>query len=126
MGIYLAVYINRDIRGLVRGTFKCASEFPNRENVSLIGTSRSAVTAGLIGGRVGNKGGVGVSINLDGTTLLFVNAHLAGLRPPLPRSTRLISSPAHEGKVHHRLANLAKIKVCFTGALPSSLALLLG
>ena len=27
---------------------------------------------------MGNKGGVGISINLDGTTLLFMNAHLAG------------------------------------------------
>ncbi|KAJ7574421.1 hypothetical protein C8J56DRAFT_1017375 [Mycena floridula] len=55
MGIYLAVFIHRDLRPFVRGM------------------SKSAVTAGLIGGRVGNKG-------------------------------------AHEGKVHHRLANLAKIK----------------
>ncbi|KAF5382092.1 hypothetical protein D9615_004213 [Tricholomella constricta] len=76
MGIYLAVYIHREMRPLVRGT------------------SRSAVTAGLIGGRVGNKGGVGITINLDGTTFLFLNAHLA----------------AHEGKVNHRLSNLAKIK----------------
>lgn len=44
----------------------------------ITGTSKDAVTTGLIGGRVGNKGGVGVSINLDGITLLFVNAHLAG------------------------------------------------
>ncbi|EGN98984.1 hypothetical protein SERLA73DRAFT_122843 [Serpula lacrymans var. lacrymans S7.3] len=76
MGLYLAIYIHRDIRNLVKGT------------------SKSAVTTGLIGGRVGNKGGVGISLNIDGTTLLFVNAHLA----------------AHEGKVLHRLANLAKIK----------------
>ncbi|GLB40612.1 putative inositol polyphosphate phosphatase, catalytic domain homologues [Lyophyllum shimeji] len=76
MGIYLAIYIHRDVRHLVRGT------------------SRSAVTAGLIGGRVGNKGGVGITIDLDGITFLFLNAHLA----------------AHEGKVNHRLANLAKIK----------------
>lgn len=40
--------------------------------------SKSSVTAGLIGGRVGNKGGVGISLNLNGTTLLFINAHLAG------------------------------------------------
>ncbi|KAF8072118.1 inositol polyphosphate phosphatase [Lyophyllum atratum] len=76
MGIYLSVYIHREMRPLVRGT------------------SRSAVTAGLIGGRVGNKGGVGITINLNGTTFLFLNAHLA----------------AHEGKVKHRLSNLAKIK----------------
>ncbi|KAI5823039.1 DNase I-like protein [Schizophyllum commune Tattone D] len=76
MGIYLAVYIHRDLYPFVRGC------------------SKSAVTAGLIGGRVGNKGGVGISVNVDGTSLLFLNAHLA----------------AHEGKMHHRLANLAKIK----------------
>ncbi|KAG6820311.1 hypothetical protein H0H93_002398 [Arthromyces matolae] len=76
MGIYLAIFVHRDVRPFVRGT------------------SRSAVTAGLIGGRVGNKGGVGITINLDGTTLLFLNAHLA----------------AHEGKINHRLANLLKIK----------------
>ncbi|TFK70303.1 DNase I-like protein [Pluteus cervinus] len=76
MGIYLAIYIHRDLRPLVRGI------------------SKSVVTAGLIGGRVGNKGGVGISVNLDGTSLLFLNAHLA----------------AHEGKVKHRLANLSKIK----------------
>ncbi|KAJ7773047.1 inositol polyphosphate phosphatase [Mycena metata] len=80
MGLYLAIYIHRELRPLVRGT------------------SRSAVTAGLIGGRVGNKGGVGISIDLDGTTLLFINAHLA----------------AHEGKVNHRLANFAKIKAELT------------
>ncbi|TBU43249.1 hypothetical protein BD309DRAFT_961154 [Dichomitus squalens] len=76
MGLYLAVFIHREARPFVRGT------------------SKSAVTAGLIGGRVGNKGGVGVSVNLDGTTFLFINAHLA----------------AHEGRVHQRLADLAKIK----------------
>lgn len=80
MGLYLAIYIHRELRPLVRGT------------------SRSAVTAGLIGGRVGNKGGVGISVDLDGTTLLFINAHLA----------------AHEGKVNHRLANFAKIKAGLT------------
>ncbi|KAJ7674178.1 hypothetical protein B0H17DRAFT_1082439 [Mycena rosella] len=80
MGLYLAIYIHRELRPLVKGT------------------SRSAVTAGLIGGRVGNKGGVGISVNLDGTTLLFINAHLA----------------AHEGKVNHRLANFTKIKAELT------------
>lgn len=42
------------------------------------GTSKSAVTAGLIGGRVGNKGGVGISLNIDGITMLLINAHLTG------------------------------------------------
>jgi hypothetical protein len=27
---------------------------------------------------VGNKGGVGISLNIDGTTFLLINAHLAG------------------------------------------------
>ena len=40
--------------------------------------SKSSVAAGLIGGRVGNKGGVGISLRLAGTTFLFINAHLAG------------------------------------------------
>lgn len=43
------------------------------------GVSKSAVTAGLIGGRVGNKGGVGISLKIDGATFLFLNAHLAGM-----------------------------------------------
>ncbi|TFK50038.1 DNase I-like protein [Heliocybe sulcata] len=76
MGIYLAVYVHREVKPLVQGS------------------SKSVVTAGLIGGRVGNKGGVGISLNVDGTTLLFVNAHLA----------------AHGERVHDRLANWAKIK----------------
>ncbi|KAF9523548.1 Endonuclease/exonuclease/phosphatase [Crepidotus variabilis] len=76
MGIYLAIYIHRELKPMVKGI------------------SKASVTAGLIGGRLGNKGGVGIGLNLDGTTLLFLNAHLA----------------AHEGRVHHRLANLLKIK----------------
>ncbi|KAI5115634.1 hypothetical protein M0805_008636 [Coniferiporia weirii] len=76
MGIYMAVFIYRDLKPLVRGV------------------SKSAVTAGLIGGRVGNKGGVGISLNLDGTTLLFVNAHLA----------------AHGERYLDRVANMSKIK----------------
>ncbi|KAK0449959.1 inositol polyphosphate phosphatase [Armillaria borealis] len=76
MGIYLAVYIHRDLKSHVDGT------------------SKSAVTAGLIGGRVGNKGAVGISLKIDGMSFLFLNCHLT----------------AHEGKVNHRLANLAKIK----------------
>ncbi|TFY62188.1 hypothetical protein EVJ58_g4021 [Rhodofomes roseus] len=76
MGLYLAVYVNVNVKHLVKGT------------------SKDAVTTGLIGGRVGNKGGVGISVNIAGTTLLFINAHLA----------------AHEGKVQHRIADFAKIK----------------
>ncbi|CAA7265565.1 unnamed protein product [Cyclocybe aegerita] len=76
MGIYLAIYVHRDVKPFVRGM------------------SKSAVTAGLIGGRLGNKGGVGISLNIEGTTYLFLNAHLA----------------AHGGRMNHRLANLSKIK----------------
>ncbi|KAL5526765.1 hypothetical protein ACEPAF_8490 [Sanghuangporus sanghuang] len=76
MGIYMAVFIYRDLKPLVRGI------------------SRSSVSTGIIGGRLGNKGGVGISINLDGTTLLFVNAHLA----------------AHEDRTMTRVANFQKIK----------------
>jgi hypothetical protein len=60
MGLYLAVYVHRDSGELVHGH------------------SKSAVTAGLIGGRLGNKGGVGISLNFNGTSFLFINAHLAG------------------------------------------------
>ncbi|TDL25516.1 DNase I-like protein [Rickenella mellea] len=76
MGLYLAVFIHRDVQHLVRGT------------------SQNVVPAGLLGGRVGNKGGVGATVNLNGTTLLFINAHLA----------------AHEEKVNDRLDNMNKIK----------------
>ncbi|KIO23285.1 hypothetical protein M407DRAFT_27204, partial [Tulasnella calospora MUT 4182] len=58
------------------------------------GTSKSAVTTGLIGGRIGNKGGVGISLKVAGVSLLFVNAHLA----------------AHEERAAVRVANMAKIK----------------
>ncbi|KZV62675.1 DNase I-like protein [Peniophora sp. CONT] len=76
MGLYLCVFVHRDARHLVQGT------------------SRGAVAAGLIGGRLGNKGGVGISLKLAGTTFLFLNAHLA----------------AHDRRLPDRLANLSKIK----------------
>lgn len=72
---------------------------------------KSSVTAGLIGGRVGNKGGVGISVDIDGTSILFMNCHLAGelFSPEFHfLNNRLL---AHEGKVNHRIANLHKIKV---------------
>lgn len=78
MGIYLAVYIHRDLKPLVQGIFSLVS-FRLPELSRLSGVSKSSVTAGLIGGRIGNKGGVGISLRLDGTTFLFLNAHLAGL-----------------------------------------------
>ncbi|QRV74734.1 phosphoglycerate mutase family protein [Ceratobasidium sp. AG-Ba] len=76
MGIYLAVYVHRETRPLVRGV------------------SKSSVTAGLIGGRLGNKGGVGISLNIAGRSFLFVNAHLA----------------AHEGRQALRIENMEKIQ----------------
>ncbi|KAG8908354.1 hypothetical protein FRB99_007281 [Tulasnella sp. 403] len=76
MAISLYIFIHRDIQHLVQGT------------------SKSTVTAGLIGGRLGNKGGVGISMKVAGTSLLFINAHLA----------------AHADRQAERLANMAKIK----------------
>lgn len=77
MGLYLSIYIHKDLGDLVEGRF-----MPSRmcyTLTSLTGFSKSAVTAGLIGGRVGNKGGVGISLKIDGSTFLFLNAHLAGV-----------------------------------------------
>ncbi|KAG8745137.1 hypothetical protein FRC10_008748 [Ceratobasidium sp. 414] len=85
MGIYLAIYVHRETRPLVRaGTL---SGGPS-------GVSKSSVTAGLIGGRLGNKGGVGISMNVAGRSFLFVNAHLA----------------AHEGRQAMRIENMEKIQ----------------
>jgi hypothetical protein len=79
MGIYLAVYVHRETRALVRGTFPLHSWFEWELKASAtVGVSKSSVTAGLIGGRFGNKGGVGISLNVAGRSFLFVNAHLAG------------------------------------------------
>lgn len=82
MGIYMAIYIHRDLKSSVQG--KTANQFNELEYVSNsnLGMSKSAVAAGLIGGRVGNKGGVGISLKLAGTTFLFLNAHLAGATLP--------------------------------------------
>ena len=79
MGLYLAVYIHRDMRDLVEGRFMSTWECYPLTVTVLAGFSKSAVTAGLIGGRVGNKGGVGISLKIDGSTFLFLNAHLAGV-----------------------------------------------
>jgi hypothetical protein len=71
MGIYLAVYVHRDIRPLVEGF------------------SQSSVAAGLMGGRLGNKGGVAISLKLNGTTFLFLGAHLAGEEYESTRNNKL-------------------------------------
>ncbi|BGP44239.1 hypothetical protein JCM10450v2_000050 [Rhodotorula kratochvilovae] len=75
MGIYCAVFVARCCEGLVKGA------------------STGRVTAGLMGGRMGNKGGVGISLHLHHTRLLFVSAHLA----------------AHASGLEFRKANAAKI-----------------
>jgi hypothetical protein len=42
------------------------------------GISKDTVATGMMRGRIGNKGAVGISLKIAGTTVLFVNAHLAG------------------------------------------------
>ncbi|KAG8999198.1 hypothetical protein FRB94_006387 [Tulasnella sp. JGI-2019a] len=76
MAIALYIFVHRDAQHLVTDY------------------SKSTVKAGLIGGRVGNKGAIGVSMKVAGTSLLFVNAHLA----------------AHEERAAERVANMVKIK----------------
>lgn len=61
MGCYSAVYVWRPCRDLVHGA------------------SSNMVKSGLLAGRMGNKGGVGISIHFGTLRLLFVNAHLAGM-----------------------------------------------
>lgn len=71
------------------------------------------MTAGLIGGRIGNKGGVGISLKVAGVSLLFVNAHLAGKRIGLvpDHSGSDHTLVAHEERAAVRVANMEKIKV---------------
>ncbi|ORY22769.1 hypothetical protein BCR39DRAFT_550917 [Naematelia encephala] len=76
MGMYLSVYVYKGCEHLVQGVDK------------------DFVTAGLAGGRFGNKGGIGISLKLADHRFLFVNSHLA----------------AHTGRISTRLANIAKIK----------------
>ncbi|KAH8929166.1 DNase I-like protein [Atractiella rhizophila] len=76
MGIYLAVFVFHECRHLVQKI------------------SKSKVTSGLLGGRVGNKGSVGISVNFADSRLLFMSTHLA----------------AHQGGVAIRKANVEKIK----------------
>ncbi|GAA5923788.1 uncharacterized protein JCM15063_003766 [Sporobolomyces koalae] len=75
MGIYIAVFVARSCEDLIGGV------------------SKSRVPAGLIGGRLGNKGGVAVSLHLANSRLLFVSAHLA----------------AHASAIEIRKANVLKI-----------------
>nr|XP_019013431.1 uncharacterized protein I206_01498 [Kwoniella pini CBS 10737]OCF52212.1 hypothetical protein I206_01498 [Kwoniella pini CBS 10737] len=76
LGMYLTVYVYKGCEHLIQGTDK------------------DLVTAGLAGGRVGNKGGIGISLKLADHRFLFINSHLA----------------AHTGRMHARLSNISKIK----------------
>ena len=83
MGIYIAVYVHRDAKPHVQGVYPFILKNTGELLMfSFLGLSQSSVTAGLIGGRLGNKGGIGVSLNIAGTSLLFINAHLAGMWKP--------------------------------------------
>ncbi|WVO12758.1 hypothetical protein L204_100366 [Cryptococcus depauperatus] len=76
MGMYLSIYVYKGAEHLVKGLDK------------------DFVTAGLAGGRVGNKGGIGISLKIADRTFLFVNSHLA----------------AHTERMELRKANITKIK----------------
>ena len=76
MGCYTAVYVWRGCMDRVRGA------------------SAHAVKSGILAGRMGNKGGIGISLKLGETRLLFINAHLA----------------AHANRLDARIANIEKIK----------------
>ncbi|KAF5392162.1 hypothetical protein D9757_001397 [Collybiopsis confluens] len=82
LGIYLAMYVHRDLRPLVEST------------------SKAFVPAGLLGGRWGNKGGVGISAKIDGKSFLFLNCHLA--------------AQVDKANLHDRLNNFNKIKAEIT------------
>lgn len=76
LGLYLAIFVHRDCKDWVKGF------------------DHDYVPAGLAGGRIGNKGGIGMSLNMAGHRFLFVNSHLA----------------AHAHRVNARIANVEKIK----------------
>ncbi|KAJ3867038.1 inositol polyphosphate phosphatase [Lentinula novae-zelandiae] len=78
LGIYLAMYVHRDLKPLVEST------------------SKAFVPAGLLGGRWGNKGGVGISAKIYGRSFLFLNCHLA--------------AQIDKANLHDRLNNFNKIK----------------
>lgn len=76
MGIYCSLWVHRSAAHLVQGS------------------STGTVTAGLLAGKVGNKGAACISLKIVDTRLLFVCAHLA----------------AHSEKSALRQANVKKIK----------------
>ena len=76
MGIYICVFALKSCEHLVKGV------------------SKAKVTAGLLNGRLGNKGAAAVSVNFASLRLLFVSAHLA----------------AHQDATALRISNVHKIK----------------
>lgn len=95
MGIYLAVFCARECETLIEGV------------------SVGRVTAGLIGGRLGNKGAVGISLHIASSRLLFISAHLAAHSHAIGKhdvaSLRIIiESDTHDG-IDLRKANIQKI-----------------
>ncbi|KAK4702445.1 hypothetical protein P7C70_g3778, partial [Phenoliferia sp. Uapishka_3] len=97
LGIYLAVFVAKSCEGFIGGktlSFQLRSgcRFIDCQLV-LAGTSKNRVTAGLIGGRLGNKGGCGISLSFAGSRVLFISAHLA----------------AHASQLDNRVANVKKI-----------------
>jgi hypothetical protein len=67
VGIYLAMFVHRDAEHLARGASfltHCTKSVLNARSVRHAKLSKSAVTTGPIGGRVGNKGAVGISLKI--------------------------------------------------------------
>ena len=76
LGLYLAVFVHKDCASWVEGY------------------DHDFVPTGLMGGRMGNKGAIGISLKMAGHRFLFVCAHLA----------------AHASQMQARIANVDKIK----------------
>lgn len=76
LGIYVSVFVLKSAHHL------------------LSDVAKSRVTAGLLGGRMGNKGAAAVAVHFAGLRFLFLSAHLA----------------AHQTNVSARKQNIVKIK----------------
>ena len=76
LGLYLAIFVHKDCTSWVEGY------------------DHDFVPTGLMGGRMGNKGAIGISLKMAGHRFLFVCAHLA----------------AHASHMEARLNNVEKIK----------------
>lgn len=59
MGLFIAIFVSSNCNSLVAAV------------------SKAKISAGLLGGRIGNKGAVGISINFAGSRIAFISAHLA-------------------------------------------------